>query len=374
MPGKKIIIAGHICIDITPVFGTENRRSMETILRPGKLTQVKEANTHSGGAVSNTGLALKLLGSDVSLIGKIGNDSFGNLVCNALGEHHASDHLIHADGESTSYTIVIAPPGTDRIFLHNPGCNDTFCYEDLDFTAMDEACHFHFGYPPLMRNMYLNGGSELVRIFQKVKALGLTTSLDMAAIDPDSEAGRCDWAGIIKKVLPYVDFFVPSIEELGYMIDRDRYQDWLRRADGADITSILSIEHDIKPLADLLLSWGAKAVFIKCGAPGLYFRTNSAAVMSSQLPAFSDWHDLAIFEHSFLPDRLLSATGAGDTSIAAFLKAVHDGYSPKDCLALAAATGASCVTTYDALSGLLSFDQLQEKIAAGWDKQQLILP
>ena len=38
------------------------------------------------------------------------------------------------------------------------------------------------------------------------------------------------------------------------------------------------------------------------------------------------------------------------------------------CLQLAAATGASCVEVYDALSGIKPFPKLQEKISAGWKK------
>lgn len=59
--------------------------------------------------------------------------------------------------------------------------------------------------------------------------MGLTTSLDLVAVDPDSEAAGMDWARILERVLPYVDFFVPSIEELGYMLDRPLYCNGRRR-------------------------------------------------------------------------------------------------------------------------------------------------
>ncbi len=369
MKNKKIVVAGHLCVDITPKFFESQRTdSVSALLKPGKLLNVGNATNSVGGVVANTGLALKKFGSEVILLGKIADDAFGSIIDRTFQEQTAAQHLIHAENESTSYTMVIAPPGIDRIFLHHPGTNDTFCYEDLDFDLIAQAGHFHFGYPPLMRSMYVDGGSELIRIFKKVKELGLTTSLDMAAVEDGSEVAACDWAKLIRDVLPYVDFFVPSIEELGYMMDRPLYNEWNRRANGADITLMLDAREDVKPLADRLIEWGAKCVLIKCGASGMYLRTACSEVMSQIDPQFGDWDNLDIFEKSYVPDLILSGTGAGDTSIAAFLKAAIDGYPASRCLQLATGTGASCITAYDTLSGLLSFEELIRKIDGGWEK------
>jgi hypothetical protein len=46
-----------------------------------------------------------------------------------------------------------------------------------------------------------------------------------------------------------------------------------------------------------------------------------------------------------------------------------NGYSLQQCLQFATATGAACVSQYDALSGLLPLEQLQLKIQRGWQKQ-----
>lgn len=370
MKNKTIAVAGHLCVDITPGFPSGQTRNISDLLKPGKLLNVENATVSTGGAVANTGLALKKLGSDVILMGKIANDAFGSIIEKTFQNYDAADHLIHAQGESSSYTIVLAPPGIDRIFLHHMGSNATFCYEDLDFDAISKAGHFHFGYPPIMRSMYLDGSSELVRILKKVKELGLTTSLDMAAVEDGSEAAQQDWKQIIQNLLPYVDFFVPSVEELGYMMDKTVYEQWNERAQGADITSVLDIEKDVKPLANTLTQWGAKCVLIKCGAPGLYLKTASSQVMASIDPQFESWGDLEHFEKSYVPDRILSGTGAGDTSIAAFLKAAIDGYPAHRCLQLSAATGASCITAYDTLSGLKSFDELIDRIDSGWPKNE----
>ena len=77
---KKVIVAGHICIDITPVFPDKKMNSINDLLSPGKLIQTGIADVHTGGAVANTGLALKILGMDVSLMGKVGCDAFGDMI------------------------------------------------------------------------------------------------------------------------------------------------------------------------------------------------------------------------------------------------------------------------------------------------------
>lgn len=212
----------------------------------------------------------------------------------------------------------------------------------------------------------------MVELFRKVKSLGVATSLDMAIVDEDSEAGQVDWESVIQQAIPYIDIFAPSVEELAFLIDRPRYHEWLERSKGGDITSILSVDDDIRPLAEKLLGWGAKVVLIKCGAPGLYLRTNTAEYIREIGGGLGEemagWAGQEYFERSYKPDRILSGTGAGDTSIAAFLCAILEGCSWEESLHLAAGTGASCVAAYDALSGLKSFDELRAKIAAGWEK------
>ena len=77
---KKIIVAGHICVDITPAIQGKIVNKIQELLIPGKLIEVGNATVSTGGAVANTGLAMKILGANVSLMGKIGNDAFGEIV------------------------------------------------------------------------------------------------------------------------------------------------------------------------------------------------------------------------------------------------------------------------------------------------------
>ena len=371
---KKAIVAGHICLDITPVFPSKKVSRLTDILTPGALIHMGNADVHTGGAVANTGLAMKLLGADVALMGKIGKDAFGDMVCSILRTYDAQEGMLISEEESTSYSVVLAVPGIDRIFLHNPGANNSFRASDVPQEALSEAALFHFGYPPLMKSMYENDGRELTGLMQRAWECGAATSLDFAAIDPDSEAGKTNWKKILENVIPFVDFLVPSAEELCYMIDRETFVRWNERAAGGDITEILDIEEDVKPLAEKCMRLGAKVLLIKCGAKGIYYQTADKATLSRISPRVEldvdAWAERCGFEKSYVPEQILSGTGAGDTCIAAFLTAILKGYGPEETMHLAAATGACCVAAYDALSGLKSFEELNAKIQAGWEKNE----
>lgn len=357
---RKIVAAGHVCLDITPVFAQAHKMDPASIFLPGRLLTVGRANMSAGGAVYNTGLAMQFFGADVTVMGKVGADDFGRAILDLIHKADVHDHIRVCDDCDTSYTIVLAPPGVDRIFLHCAGANDTFGCDDIDFAAVAQADLFHFGYPPLMRKMYEHP-DELVAMYKKARELGVQTSLDMAAVTEESDAGKADWPAILKAVLPYVDYFVPSVEELCFMLDRALYRRWVQRAAGRDVTQVLDWKQDVRPLADQLLEWGAQTVLIKCGTPGMYLRTGATG-------RGAEWDNTELWEPSFRAEQYCSGTGAGDASIAAFLTAALEGYGPRQCVQLAAGAGACSVAAYDALGGLLPFDAMLAKIAAGWPK------
>jgi sugar/nucleoside kinase (ribokinase family) len=369
---KSVVVAGHICLDITPSIEKQTSSGISDIFAPGRLISVGDADIHTGGAVANTGLAMKILGTDVTLAGKIGSDDFGDMIVSIASKYDAASGLIRSKNDSTSYSVVLAVPGIDRIFLHNPGANNTFCADDLPMDAIRKAALFHFGYPPLMKRIYENEGDELVKILRTAQEAGAATSLDLAAVDPDTPAGKADWKKILTNALPYVDIFVPSIEELLFMLDRTKYEELRKNNAGNDLTEIMDLERDIIPLGKTCMDLGARIVLIKCGVPGMYYCTASSEKIGRISPRLGldaeAWADKSGFETSFVPDKVLSGTGAGDTSVAAFLTSILNGCTPEQSVSYAAATGACCVSSYDALSGLLSFEKIDEKIASGWKK------
>ena len=215
---KSCVVAGHLCLDIIPDLLAQG--DFAATFQPGRLLEAGPAVMSTGGAVSNTGLALHTLGIDTRLIGKIGQDLFGQAILDLIkgkNERLAGDMSIVSD-EASSYTIILNPPDTDRIFFHCPGTNDTFGADDVNDDLLRQVDLFHFGYPQLMKRMYQSDGAELVEIFKRAKASGVTTSLDTAMPDPNAPSGRANWPVILRNTLPQVDLFVPSIEEILLML------------------------------------------------------------------------------------------------------------------------------------------------------------
>jgi sugar/nucleoside kinase (ribokinase family) len=375
----EVIVAGHICLDIIPTIRGQ-QIGLDALFVPGKLVDVGKAVISTGGAVSNTGIALHRLGSKVSLMGKVGNDLFGEAILSMLGEHNPTlvEGMIVAPGENSSYSIVISPPRTDRIFLHSTGANDTYSADDLRVEQLQAARLFHFGYPPLMRNMYRNNGVELALLLKKVKNQGLTVSLDLAKPDPASDAGRADWRAILTHALPHVDVFLPSFEEIVYMLHRDQYEAWMSESDSGDLISYATGDF-LSQIAEELLEMGAVIVGLKLGEHGLYVRTTWEEARLSAMGGCSpkedlreNWLDNEIISSCYQVD-VVGTTGAGDCTIAGFLYSLLMGMKLEHALQTAVGVGAFNVEHADAVSGIRTGSEVSERMNNGWAKREMKL-
>ncbi len=226
----RAVVAGHICLDMIPNLEHLKPGQFSEMFKPGRLIVAGAVTFAPGGPVPNTGIAMHRLGVPVDLIARVGADPFGQIVRAIIAGQgpRLAEGITADDRSATSYTVIICPPGMDRFFLHCPGTNDIFSAEDIDYRLVSQAGLFHFGYPPIMQRMYRQGGAGLEQVYRQAKATGVTTSLDMTLPDPSSPGGQVDWAAILGRVLPYVDIFLPSIEELLFMLRRQTYDDLSR--------------------------------------------------------------------------------------------------------------------------------------------------
>lgn len=366
MPAScEVVVAGHICLDIIPTIFQERIE-----FTPNSLLETGPAVLSTGGPVSNTGLALHKLGIATRLMGKVGEDSFGAAIREIIGGYDPGLNagMSVAKGEATSYSIIISAPGQDRMFLHCPGCNNTFGADDVDYAMLNRAGLFHFGYPPVMRRIIENDGRELAEIFRRAKETGVTTSLDMCMPDPKGFSGSVDWPEILAATLPYVDIFLPSLEETLFMLGPQGTREPAGLLAGPGAPDLLA------DVSATLLAMGPSIVGLKLGALGLYLRTAGAHAwqrLGRARPAdLAPWTDREIWSPCFRVN-VVGTTGSGDATIAGFLAAYLRGKAPEDCVTVACAVGACNVEAADALSGLLTWDQTLERLHGGWARADL---
>jgi len=338
----RVVVAGVICLDLLPELPFAGGDAFQSAFTPGRIVEAGNLAFALGGAVPNTGLALHRLGVPVDLVGKIGDDIVGDLICRRLEEESPglSREIRRAAGVQSSYSVVLNPPGMDRIILHARGANDALHAVDVEPALQENVRLLHFGYPPTIRTMFEHDGEELFRLFSVARRQGILTSLDMSLPDRGGAAARVDWRAWLQRVLPCVDFFLPSLEELQFMLDP---------------------EERLEPsqLAAQCLEAGARVVGIKLGEEGFYLRCGPEAPGWPE----GEWRD-GCYEV-----EVVGTVGAGDTTIAGFLAGYLRGLAPRDCVNAALAVGACSVEASDALGGIRSWEETMARVTAGWSRR-----
>ena len=360
-----IVVAGHICLDIIPDWRTG---SIKTIV-PGHILEMAGLKLSTGGAVANAGITLKKLGINTALLGKIGGDALGKVILEILKKEDEAliENMIISENEVSSYTIVLNPPDTDRVFLHYPGPNHTFVANDIPYEKIINCHIFHFGYPPLMQKFYENDGKELVKMFRRIRQRNIVTSLDMAMPDPESPAGKLNWQKFFKNVLPMVDIFMPSIDELLYMLRPAKHYNISEKKERIDVLLLDQI-------ATQLIDYGTNVVVIKLGDQGLYLRTHQTEKSNlSRIINPSQWNYRQLLSPCFAT-KVKGTTGTGDATIAGFLAQFLEGGEPEKSITLATAVGACCVEAIDATGGIRPLPEVIKRVTSGWERLTLSIP
>ena len=276
----------------------------------GTLATVERMELHVGGCAANTSLALAKLGVQNSILGKIGDDGFGQFLAGTLERHGVSTRgLICDPAQATSATMVAVDGAGERTFLHYPGANAAFTEGDVFWPEIDAAPILHVAGPFLLPR-YMGGGNAAV--LKRAKAAGKITTLDTVW----DATGR--WMSVLAPCLPDVDYLLPSWEEA-------------RRLTGQETP---------EAAAQVFLDAGAGAVGLKLGAQGVYVRT--AAGETLRIPAFAV--------------DTVDALGAGDCWAAGFLCGLVRGWDLERTARFANAAGACAVQALGATTGIRSFE------------------
>jgi sugar/nucleoside kinase (ribokinase family) len=191
----------------------------------------------------------------------------------------------------------------------------------------------------------------------------------MAWPDPDAASGKVDWRSYLENVLPAVDLFLPSVDELLFMLDPGMSAAVQKKADGGNPAAHLGVDA-IRAMAERMIGFGAAMVGLKLGDRGFYLRTTAdasrLAAMGHAAPADSAaWLDKELIA-GCRAVTVAGTTGAGDCTIAGFLGALLKGLSAEEAVLRAVCVGGASVEARDANSGVPAWEAMEGRLAAGW--------
>ncbi|MBI2844184.1 MAG: sugar kinase [Armatimonadetes bacterium] len=285
-------------------------RPIERMPEWRQLALVERVELHVGGCANNTATGLARLGLKVGVIGRIGNDGFGDFILKHLSSEHIDVRGLRKDEkENTSFTFVMIAPDGERAFFHYVGANGAFCYDDIDFSLIEDSRILHVAGSFVMPGL---DGEPTAMLLKKAKEMGVVTSLDTVW------NGSIDAYETLKPSLPYLDYLLPSIEEARLMAGHESPRD----------------------VADFFISHGVGTVGLKMGAEGSFVKSRDEEVM---VRAFRV--------------NAVDTSGAGDSWIAGFLAGIHNGWDLEKSARLGSAMGALCATSIGTTSGLRGWEE-----------------
>ncbi len=302
-----ILVADAIC------------KEVNELPEKGKLNLVKSLKLYNGGGAMSASINIRTLGLKTAMIGKIGDDGFGQYLKSVLINHDVNiDGLVEEEGADTSASVVLVDGTGERSFLHCKGTNDTFCYDDVNFDVIaDSRIVFLSG--SMIMNKF--DGEDCEKVLKRVKEMGKITALDTAW---DAE-GR--WMKVLKPALKYVDYFIPSIEEA------------IELAGG---------ETDHDKIADCFFDCGVKHVAIKVGKQGCYFRESKDSK--------------GVYVAPFMRENPVDTTGAGDSWCSGFLYGIATGKSMEESCIIGNAVGAHIIMAVGATTGACHYSVIEKFI------------
>jgi sugar/nucleoside kinase (ribokinase family) len=287
-----IIVADHVCTPIAHLPAA------------GELVMADRLLLTIGGCAANTAVDLCKMDVETAVVGCVGDDVFGRVVCDMLQAQKVDVSAITVKpGTDTSQTLIVNVAGQDRRFIHTFGANAQFRAEDIPRTPS--------------RVLYLGGylvmpqvqQDELARAFAAARATGAKTLLDVVTPGPGEYLSR------LERLLPHVDVFLPNNHE----------------------AELICGEKDPVRQAEFFRRLGADTVVITMGADG--------AVLVS---------DRARLRAGVYAVPFVDGSGGGDAFDAGYIYGLLHEMDAEGCLRVASALGASCVRAIGTTPGVFT--------------------
>ncbi len=303
-------MASVLCVGlmIADVFARPVRRLPPS----GTADHLDTAAIHPGGDALNNAMALGRLGTDVTLVGRVGADPFGDFTVREAERVGVSVSAVRDTDAPTSICLVLVFPGGEHSFLYCPGANRLFSLADIPRELVEKASIIHVGSACELPAL---DGKPMGELFRTAREAGTLTCADVCEVTQEERDV------FMAEVIPLLDFFLPSELEGRLLTGRDKPEE----------------------MADALLDAGAAAVVVKTGAKGCHIRTRAERL---DVPAYRV--------------DVVDTTGAGDCFVAGFLTGVLQEWDLEKCGRFASAVAACCVGTMGANAGVKSIEATLE--------------
>ncbi len=275
----------------------------------GGCYSIDELTLAVSGAAGTAAIAAAKMGLRTLAVGGVGDDLMGDWVIDRLAHFGVDTSAMQREkGWKTSSSIVTTREDGSRPALHMSGATGNFFVTDAMVAKIVDSKVFHAGGVGLMHAM---DDGRTAEVMKAAKAAGALTTVDVFAVSPDDMRA-------VASVLPYTDYFLPSIEEA--------------RA----LTGMSDIDAAAKHFLDL----GVNACVFTLGEDGAYYRDRLGRTFT--MPAF----DIAV----------KCTCGCGDAFNAGFAVGLVKGFDIEAAVRFAQATSALNATGLGSQAGVESFE------------------
>lgn len=200
MPAREydILTIGDMNVDLVFDLG-------EALPKFGQVEQrVPDYFQEMGGSACIFACQAAKLGLRVAILGRVGPDSYGELMLRRLRESGVDTRFVIVDpGLKTGLGLALCRSDGDRAILTYAGSLNAVYPEDITDDFLSRGRHFHYCSYYLQTNLL----RSVPDIFRRAKALGLTISID-TNWDPDES-----WDGGLQASLGLADLFLPNERE-----------------------------------------------------------------------------------------------------------------------------------------------------------------
>ena len=292
-----------------------------TQIPPGQnLALLEEIRVTVAGTAAGTSVDMAKLGMQVTAMGALGQDEIGHMVVSTLQRYGIdTDSLVRKAGVQTSATMLPIRPNGERPALHVIGANGAFELSDVNWDAIEAAQFLHVGGTSLMERF---DGEPVSRVVKFAKQKGLTTTWDFIGVP------KLNLAEMIAHSLPYIDYFMPNIEE----------------------AQMISGLQDRRQMQQFFFERGATTIIFKMGALGSAIATQikgqagqTNQINEVRLPAFK------------VP--VVDTTGCGDAYCAGFITGLSKGWPVAEAARLGSACGSLVASGLGSDAGIINFEE-----------------